>query len=81
MRCAPPCFVMLVASAFLAGPEKYARLAAAFDWREAAPPGASYRIDAWIDPPAYTGKPPVMLNLADQIPARRRTSRRRSIRR
>ncbi len=56
--------LMLVASAFIAGPEKYARLAAAFDWREAALPGASYRIDAWIDPPAYTGKPPVMLNLA-----------------
>ena len=56
--------LMLVASAFLAGPEKYPRLAAAFDWRETAPPGASYRIDAWIDPPAYTGKPPVMLNLA-----------------
>lgn len=55
--------LMLVASAFIAGPEKYARLAAAFDWRETALPGASYRIDAWIDPPAYTGKPPVMLSL------------------
>jgi uncharacterized protein (TIGR02302 family) len=55
--------VMLVASAFIAGPEKYARLAAAFDWRESTLPGASYRIDAWIDPPAYTGKPPVMLSL------------------
>jgi len=62
--------VMLVASAFLAGPEKYARLAAAFDWREAAMPGASYRIDAWIDPPAYTGKPPVMLSLATDQPQR-----------
>jgi uncharacterized protein (TIGR02302 family) len=57
-------FLMLVASAFIAGPEKYARLAAAFDWRETGIAGASYRIDAWIDPPAYTGKPPVMLNLA-----------------
>jgi uncharacterized protein (TIGR02302 family) len=56
--------IMLVASAFIAGPEKYARLAAAFDWRETGLAGASYRIDAWIDPPAYTGKPPVMLNLA-----------------
>jgi uncharacterized protein (TIGR02302 family) len=57
--------LMLVASAFIAGPEKYARFAAAFDWRETALPGASYRIDAWIDPPAYTGKPPVMLNLTE----------------
>ncbi len=56
--------VLLVATAFLAGPEKYARVAAAFDWRGAAPFGANYRIDAWIDPPAYTGKPPVMLKLA-----------------
>jgi uncharacterized protein (TIGR02302 family) len=62
--------VMLVASAFLAGPEKYARLAAAFDWREAAMPGASYRIDAWIDPPDYTGKPPVMLSLSTDQPQR-----------
>ncbi len=56
--------VLLVATAFLAGPEKYARVAAAFDWRGGAPSGANYRIDAWIDPPAYTGKPPVMLKLA-----------------
>jgi uncharacterized protein (TIGR02302 family) len=56
--------VMLVAAAFIAGPEKYARLAAAFDWRAAAPFDLNYRIDAWIDPPAYTGKPPVMLDLA-----------------
>lgn len=62
--------VMLVASAFLAGPEKYARLAAAFDWRTAAIHSASYRIDAWIDPPAYTGKPPVMLSLATGAPQR-----------
>ncbi len=55
--------VFLVASAFVAGPEKYARVAAAFDWRAAAPAAASYRIDAWLDPPAYTGKPPVLLKL------------------
>ncbi len=55
--------VLLVASAFMAGPEKYARIAAAFDWRGASPVAASYRIDAWLDPPAYTGKPPVLLQL------------------
>ena len=55
--------VALIATGFVAGPEKYARLAAAFDWRFDASPGKDYRIDAWIDPPAYTGKPPVVLNL------------------
>lgn len=54
--------VLLAAAAFLAGPEKYARVAAAFDWRGAAPVEAAYRIDAWLDPPAYTGKPPVLLH-------------------
>ena len=50
----------VVATGFVAGPEKYGRLAAAFDWtRSDAVPGT--RIDAWIDPPAYTGKPPLVL--------------------
>jgi len=55
--------VLVVASAFVAGPEKYAWIAAAFDWRGALPAAAGYRIDAWLDPPAYTGKPPVLLHL------------------
>jgi uncharacterized protein (TIGR02302 family) len=55
--------VALVACAILAGPEKYARLAAAFDWQAAAGTGATARIDAWLDPPAYTGKPPLLLHL------------------
>ncbi len=55
--------VALIATGFVAGPEKYARVAAAFDWRFDASPRKDYRIDAWIDPPAYTGKPPVMLKL------------------
>jgi len=53
----------LCASAFMAGPEKYARIAAAFDWRRNAAENAPYRIDAWIDPPTYTGKPPIVLPL------------------
>ena len=48
----------------MAGPEKYARIAAAFDWRLSAAENAPFRIDAWIDPPAYTGKPPIVLPLA-----------------
>jgi uncharacterized protein (TIGR02302 family) len=55
--------VALIATGFVAGPEKYARVAAAFDWRFDASPRKDYRIDAWIDPPAYTGKPPLVLNL------------------
>ncbi|MBK9081353.1 MAG: TIGR02302 family protein [Rhizobiales bacterium] len=53
--------VALVAAAFVAGPQKYARLAAAFDWRSAGALAAGYRLDAWIDPPAYTGRPPLIL--------------------
>ena len=54
----------LFACALVAGPQRYARVAAAFDFGEAGAPGPGYRIDAWIDPPAYTGKPPVLLDLA-----------------
>jgi uncharacterized protein (TIGR02302 family) len=53
----------LIATGFVAGPEKYARVAAAFDWRFAALQGKGYRVDAWIDPPAYTGKSPLVLSL------------------
>jgi uncharacterized protein (TIGR02302 family) len=53
----------LCVGAFLAGPEKYVRLAAAFDWRFRVGLSEPSRIDAWIDPPAYTGKPPIVLAL------------------
>ncbi|MCL2384531.1 MAG: TIGR02302 family protein, partial [Alphaproteobacteria bacterium] len=56
--------VGLVAMAFVAGPEKFARLQAAFDWRFTLADGPGYRVDAWIDPPAYTGKTPLVLKLA-----------------
>jgi uncharacterized protein (TIGR02302 family) len=56
----------LCAGAFLAGPEKYARVAAAFDWRWRTTAEASSRIDVWIDPPAYTGKPPIVLAFAEK---------------
>ena len=56
--------VAVVASAFLAGPEAWTRLAAAFDWRAPAAPGPTLRIDGWIDPPLYTRTPPLMIDLA-----------------
>ena len=37
--------VALIATGCVAGPEKYARVAAAFDWRFDASPGKDYRID------------------------------------
>ena len=56
--------VALIAAAFVAGPERGIRLMSAFDWRaSAAADAAGFRIDAWIDPPAYTGRPPVLLDL------------------
>ncbi|HKG85610.1 MAG TPA: TIGR02302 family protein [Beijerinckiaceae bacterium] len=56
--------VALVASAFVAGPEFGTRLLSAFDWRPAAPPAPSLRVDGWIDPPLYTRTPPLMIDLA-----------------
>ncbi|MCC3245565.1 TIGR02302 family protein [Methylocystis sp. WRRC1] len=53
--------VAAIAAAFVAGDEKRARLAAAFDWRAVNLLGASQRIDAWFEPPAYTGRPPIVL--------------------
>jgi uncharacterized protein (TIGR02302 family) len=54
--------VLAIAAGFVAGQEKYARVAAAFDWRLTAANAAGFRLDAWIDPPVYTGKPPIMLD-------------------
>jgi len=56
--------VALVAASFVAGPEKYARIAAAFDWNLAGSARGGDRVDAWIDPPSYTGALPVVLRLA-----------------
>ena len=52
--------ILVVASFFAAGSEKFRRIAAAFDWQGAIAP-ANYRIDAWVSPPTYTGKPPILL--------------------
>jgi uncharacterized protein (TIGR02302 family) len=52
--------LLAVASFFAASGERVKRIAAAFDWQGVVAP-ANFRIDAWITPPAYTGRPPVML--------------------
>lgn len=56
--------VALVAAAFIAGGERGRRLALAFDWQSGATADqAALRVDGWIDPPAHTRLPPVMLDL------------------
>ncbi len=53
--------VMLAAAYFAAGDERMLRIAAAFDWNGVLAP-ANVRVDAWVTPPVYTGKPPVILS-------------------
>jgi uncharacterized protein (TIGR02302 family) len=52
--------ILAMASFFAAGNERMKRVAAAFDWHGVVAP-ANFRIDAWVTPPIYTGRPPVML--------------------
>ena len=54
--------VLVAAVAALhAGGDRTTRLASAFTWSDSGAAGALSRIDAWIDPPPYTGKPPIVL--------------------
>ncbi len=48
--------VMMVAAYVAAGDERVLRVAAAFDWNGVLSP-ANIRVDAWVTPPVYTGKP------------------------
>ncbi len=52
--------VLAAAAFFTAGTDRTRRIAAAFDWHGVVTP-ANYRIDAWVTPPAYTGRPPLIL--------------------
>ena len=60
--------LLAAAAAFAAGPDRDGRLAAAFDWFGAGAPAAGFRLDSWIDPPVYTGRPPVVLSGAGASP-------------
>jgi uncharacterized protein (TIGR02302 family) len=53
--------LLLIATWFLATGEHGKRVMMAFDWTGPAAP-APYRIDAWVTPPAYTGRPPLLLS-------------------
>ena len=52
--------ILTVATYFAAGSDRIKRVTAAFDWHGVVAP-ANFRIDAWVTPPGYTGRPPVML--------------------
>ncbi len=56
--------VLLVATYVAAGEERSARVAAAFDWNGVLAP-ANIRVDAWVTPPAYTSRPPIILSAAN----------------
>jgi uncharacterized protein (TIGR02302 family) len=57
--------VMVAAAYVAAGDERTMRIAAAFDWNGVLAP-ANVRVDAWVTPPVYTGKPPVILSAANK---------------
>lgn len=57
--------VMMVAAYIAAGDERTMRVAAAFDWNGVLSP-ANIRVDAWVTPPVYTGKPPIILSAANK---------------
>jgi uncharacterized protein (TIGR02302 family) len=52
--------LLVLATFVAAGGERTRRLAAAFDLHGVILP-ANFRIDAWVNPPTYTGKPPLIL--------------------
>jgi uncharacterized protein (TIGR02302 family) len=63
--------VMMVAAYVAAGDERRIRVAAAFDWNGVLS-ATNIRVDAWVTPPLYTGRPPIILSAANKeaaIPA------------
>jgi uncharacterized protein (TIGR02302 family) len=52
--------IACIATFIAAGGERWKRIAAAFDWQGVSLP-ADFRVDAWVTPPPYTGRPPVVL--------------------
>jgi uncharacterized protein (TIGR02302 family) len=58
--------LLLVAATYVAaGDERLLRTKAAFDWNGILAP-ANVRVDAWVTPPLYTGKPPIILSAANK---------------
>jgi uncharacterized protein (TIGR02302 family) len=57
--------VLMVATYIAAGGERTMRTEAAFDWNGVLSP-ANIRVDAWVVPPPYTSKPPIILSAANK---------------
>ncbi len=57
--------VMMVTTYVAAGDERAMRVAAAFDWNGVLSP-PNIRVDAWVTPPVYTAKPPIILSAANK---------------
>ncbi len=57
--------VLMVATYIAAGDERRIRVAAAFDWNGVFA-ADNVRVDAWVTPPLYTGRPPVILSAANK---------------
>lgn len=55
--------VLMVATYVAAGSDRFARVVAAFNW-DGAFSAANVRVDAWVTPPPYTSRPPVILSNA-----------------
>jgi uncharacterized protein (TIGR02302 family) len=52
--------VLMVATYVAAGSDRFSRVAA-FDW-DGAFSAANVRVDAWVTPPPYTSRPPIILS-------------------
>ncbi|MBX9774423.1 MAG: TIGR02302 family protein [Xanthobacteraceae bacterium] len=52
--------MLVIAAFFVAGSDRMRRVQAAFDWQGAITP-ANFRVDAWVSPPPYTARPPLIL--------------------
>jgi uncharacterized protein (TIGR02302 family) len=57
--------VLMAATYIAAGDERRIRVAAAFDWNGVFA-ADNVRVDAWVTPPLYTGRPPIILSAANK---------------
>ena len=55
-------FLSAFAALFVAGADWQQRLLSGFDWKSVADSSIQVRLDAWIDPPAYTGRAPIFIS-------------------
>ena len=58
--------ILRCATFFAASGERVKRITAAFDWAGVVQ-AKNFRVDAWVTPPAYTARPPVILPVCPTI--------------